>query len=93
MIRNVVYQGQKIGYIEYTVQHTLEGMSIYIDYLYLHEQFRGKGLFKHLFKTMINIGKRRRIHIFYLIPIDDRLYELYQRYGFVGEHGLMRLTV
>jgi GNAT superfamily N-acetyltransferase len=93
MIKDVKIDENKVGYIEYSLQHTLEGKSIYIDFFYLEEGYRGKGLLKILLKTIIAIGKRRRIYIFYLIPTSDWLIQVYQRYGFVGERGLMRMEV
>jgi len=93
MIRDVRVNGKKIGYIEYILQHTLEGKSIYIQYFFLEEEYRGKGYFKKLLSTVKNIGKRRRIKIFYLVPTDGTVYAIYKKYGFVGDMDLMRLEV
>ncbi len=93
IIKEVSVDEEKIGYIEYTLQHTLEGKSIYIQYFFLSEEFRGKGMFKKLFSTIVAIGKRRRINIFYLIPTDERTLSIYKKYGFVGDRSLMRLEL
>jgi GNAT superfamily N-acetyltransferase len=92
-LKIVKFEGKKIGSIEYRMQNTLEGRSIYVDFFWLEDEYRGKGFFKVLFNTLIAVGKRKRIKIFYLIPTDDRVYEIYKKYGFVGDKKLMRYEV
>lgn len=92
MKKIVSVDDEEIGYIEYQYQYTLEGHSIYIQYFYLSEKYRNRGYFKKLFNSIVSIGRRRRIYIFYLIPTDERTMIIYRKYGFIGTRDLMRLS-
>jgi len=88
----------RIGKIIYHQQLTNEGYSYYIELFYINKKYRGKGYFNKMINTMMNIGRRYKIYIFYLRIAsresdENYLLNLYQKYGFIGNKELMRLNI
>ncbi len=87
-----------IGKIIYHQQLTNEGYSYYIELFYINKKYRGKGYFNKMINTIINISKRKYIKILYLRIAsnevsEQRLYDLYSKYGFIGTKDLMRMEI
>jgi len=93
MIRDVRVNGRKLDISSIFCSIRWRESRFYIQYFFLEEEYRGKGYFKKLLSTVKNIGKRRRIKIFYLVPTDGTVYAIYKKYGFVGDMELMRLEI
>ena len=88
-----------IGFTALSTTKEVDNISgVLIEFLYLKPQYRGKNdeysqtkysylLLDYIVQTAIKIQKQVAINHIYLVPIDDRVREMYHQYGFENIPG------
>ena len=88
-----------IGFTALSTTKEVDGISgILVEFLYLKPQYRGKAdqslhtkysnlLLDYIITTALKIQKQVAINHIYLVPIDNKVREIYHKYGFENIPG------